>query len=66
MSTFSIPNKPFSEIFNLTIYDLLQADPNALQIMVMAYRGFFISAGAFCTLAIYNGSSCTYYKGMLL
>lgn len=40
MSTFSIPNEPFSEIFNLTIHDLLQADPNALQIMVMAYRYF--------------------------
>ena len=38
MSTFFIPNKPFSEIFNLTIYDLLQADPNALQIMIMAYK----------------------------
>ena len=38
MSTFYIPNKPFSEIFNLTIYDLLQADPNALQVMIMAYE----------------------------
>ena len=38
MSVFYIPNKPFSEIFNLTIYDLLQADPNALQIMIMAYK----------------------------
>lgn len=38
MSIFYIPNKPFSETFNLTIYDLLQADPNALQIMIMAYK----------------------------